>query len=64
MRKNRVPGGKIVATASIAAVVPAETFPEYSGAKAGVVNFARATARLLKRVSLSVPRKELETNYY
>jgi len=51
-RKNRVPGGKIIATASAAAVVPHETYPEYDGAKAAVVNFVRATARILKDVSL------------
>ncbi|KAH7406051.1 15-hydroxyprostaglandin dehydrogenase [Phaeosphaeria sp. MPI-PUGE-AT-0046c] len=48
MRKNKVPGGKIVATASVAAIVPHETYPEYDGAKAAVVNFVRATARILK----------------
>lgn len=67
MRKNKVPGGKIVATASVAAIVPHETYddskacasiqadrsryPEYDGAKAAVVNFVRATARILKDVS-------------
>lgn len=51
MRKNKVPGGKIVATASAAAIVPHETYPEYDGAKAAVVNFVRATARVLKDVS-------------
>jgi NAD(P)-dependent dehydrogenase (short-subunit alcohol dehydrogenase family) len=50
MRKNSVPGGKIVATASVAAIVPHETYPEYAGAKAAVVNFVRATARILKAV--------------
>ncbi|KAF1842347.1 NAD(P)-binding protein [Cucurbitaria berberidis CBS 394.84] len=48
MRKNTVPGGKIIATASVAAVVPHESYPEYAGAKAAVVNFVRATARILK----------------
>ncbi|KAF9872500.1 hypothetical protein CkaCkLH20_09997 [Colletotrichum karsti] len=48
MRKNKIPGGSIVATASIAAVHPHETYPEYDGAKAAVVNFVRATSRLLK----------------
>jgi NAD(P)-dependent dehydrogenase (short-subunit alcohol dehydrogenase family) len=67
MRKNKLPGGKIVATASAAAIVPHETYvqsslrpagylpasryPEYDGAKAAVVNFVRATARILKDVS-------------
>lgn len=50
MRKNQTPGGKIIATASVAAVVPHEAYPEYAGAKAAVVNFVRATARILKRV--------------
>ncbi|KAM5366557.1 hypothetical protein ACJZ2D_010454 [Fusarium nematophilum] len=48
MRKNKIPGGTIVATASIAAVHPHETYPEYDGAKAAVYNFVRATARILK----------------
>ncbi|OAL56662.1 hypothetical protein IQ07DRAFT_581978 [Pyrenochaeta sp. DS3sAY3a] len=48
MRKNKAPGGKIVATGSVAAIVPHETYPEYDGAKAAVVNFVRATARILK----------------
>lgn len=50
MRKNKVPGGKIIATASVAAIVPHESYPEYAGAKAAVVNFVRATARILKNV--------------
>ena len=36
MRKNKTPGGKIVATVSIAAVWPHESYPEYDGAKAAV----------------------------
>jgi hypothetical protein len=36
MRKNKRPGGKIVATASVAGVVPHESYPEYDGAKAAV----------------------------
>lgn len=36
MRKNKVPGGKIVATGSVAAIVPHESYPEYDGAKAAV----------------------------
>ena len=36
MRKNSTPGGKIVATASIAAVHPHPSYPEYCGAKAAV----------------------------
>jgi len=50
MRKNKTPGGKIVATASVAAIVPHEAYPEYDGAKAAVVNFVRATSRILKSV--------------
>jgi NADP-dependent 3-hydroxy acid dehydrogenase YdfG len=38
MRKNSTPGGSIIATASIAAVHPHETYPEYDGAKAAVSN--------------------------
>ncbi|KAG7133982.1 Short-chain dehydrogenase/reductase ascJ like protein [Verticillium longisporum] len=48
MRKNKVPGGTIVATGSVAALYPHETYPEYDGAKAAVVNFVRATSRVLK----------------
>jgi hypothetical protein len=48
MRKNSPPGGYIVTTASIAAVHPHETYPEYDGAKAAVLNFVRAVGRLLK----------------
>lgn len=70
MRKNKTPGGSIVATASAAAVTPHETYPEYDGAKAAVsmrqhgrevlytdgtlvlqvMNFVRATSRVLKIV--------------
>ena len=52
MRKNATPGGCIVATASAAAVTPHETYPEYDGAKAAVVNFVRATSRVLKIVRI------------
>lgn len=48
MRKNKTPGGAIVATASVAAIHPHETYPEYNGAKAGVLNWVRGTARVLK----------------
>ncbi|KAF4983582.1 hypothetical protein FZEAL_1032 [Fusarium zealandicum] len=48
MRKNKTPGGSIIATASLAAVHPHETYPEYDGAKAAVYNFVRATSRVLK----------------
>lgn len=58
MRKNEIPGGKIVATASVAAIVPHESYPEYDGAKAAVVNFVRATARVLKHVSNFKTRSE------
>lgn len=36
MRKNKTPGGQIVATSTIASVHPHQTFPEYCGAKAAV----------------------------
>ncbi|PSN69968.1 15-hydroxyprostaglandin dehydrogenase [Corynespora cassiicola Philippines] len=49
MRKNKVPGGKIVVTASVAGIMPLPTYPEYDGAKAAVVNFVRATAPILKQ---------------
>ncbi len=39
MRKNKTPGGAIVATASIAAVHPHPSYPEYNGAKAAVSHF-------------------------
>ncbi|KAK5164568.1 uncharacterized protein LTR77_009774 [Saxophila tyrrhenica] len=48
MRKNKTPGGAIVATASIAAVHPHPTYPEYNGAKAAVLNFVRGSAQILK----------------
>jgi len=51
MRRNPVPGGKIVATASVAGVYPHETYPEYNGAKAAVINFVRGVAPVLKAVS-------------
>jgi NAD(P)-dependent dehydrogenase (short-subunit alcohol dehydrogenase family) len=47
MRKNSPPGGKIVATASCAALYPHESYPEYDGAKDAVLNFVRATGRAL-----------------
>jgi NAD(P)-dependent dehydrogenase (short-subunit alcohol dehydrogenase family) len=64
MRKNKKPGGVIVATASIAAVHPHPSYPEYNGAKAvcdlqtdhcladttmqAVLNWVRGTAQVLK----------------
>ena len=48
MRKNKTPGGAIVATASAAAIHPHESYPEYNGAKAAVLNWVRGTARVLK----------------
>lgn len=56
MRKNKLPGGKIVTTASCAALYPHETYPEYDGAKAAVLNFVRATSRVLKIVSFLAAR--------
>lgn len=55
MRKNPTPGGRIVATASAAALYPHETYPEYDGAKAAVLNFVRATGRVLRIVSPLFP---------
>jgi NAD(P)-dependent dehydrogenase (short-subunit alcohol dehydrogenase family) len=51
MRHNssETPGGKkIIATASIAGVVPHPTYPEYNGAKAAVINFVRGVGPILK----------------
>jgi len=48
MRKNQKPGGHIVCTVSAAALYPHETYPEYDGAKAAVLNFIHATGRILK----------------
>jgi hypothetical protein len=48
MRKNKTPGGNIICTVSAAALYPHETYPEYDGAKAAVLNFIHATGRLLK----------------
>lgn len=48
MRQNPTPGGQIVATASIAAVHGHESYPEYSGAKAAVMQFCRTVAPVLK----------------
>lgn len=49
MRKNKVPGGKIVATASVAGIMPLPTYPEYDGAKAAVrpLNPPNSIAKLL-----------------
>ena len=33
MKKNKVSGGNIVATGSVAAMVPREAYPEYDGAR-------------------------------
>jgi NADP-dependent 3-hydroxy acid dehydrogenase YdfG len=63
MRKNKTPGGKIVATASVAAIVPHETYPEYDGAKAAVVNFVRGTARVLKSVRSSMGMSECSNSW-
>lgn len=50
MRQNTPPGGKIVATGSVVALYPHSTYPEYSGAKAGVLQFMRTSAPVLKIV--------------
>lgn len=59
-RKNKVAGGKIITTASVAGIIPHETFPEYDGAKAAVVNFVRATARILKAVGFHEQTRVME----
>ncbi|KAK5712234.1 hypothetical protein LTR17_018047 [Elasticomyces elasticus] len=48
MRKNPTLGGVIVATASIAAMHPHPSYPEYNGAKAAVLNFVRGSAEVLR----------------
>lgn len=48
MRHNKVPGGKIVCTGSIASIYQHPSYPEYCGAKAGVLNFIRCVAPILK----------------
>ncbi|OAP60017.1 hypothetical protein AYL99_05019 [Fonsecaea erecta] len=48
MRQNPTPGGSIVATSSMVGVHPVASFPEYSGAKAGVNGFVRACAPYLQ----------------
>ena len=47
MRKNKSAGGHIICTCSAAALYPHETYPEYDGAKAAVLNFVFATSRIL-----------------
>jgi len=66
MRKNPVPGGKIIATASVAGIYPHESYPEYNGAKAAVINFARGAAPVLKLVSATHTTncEEEQTHYY
>ncbi|KAJ9614016.1 hypothetical protein H2200_002152 [Cladophialophora chaetospira] len=63
MRQNPTPGGFIVATSSICGLYPMASLPEYSGAKAAIIGFVRATAPLLKLVS-AVPglQEALEDN--
>ncbi|KAI7696478.1 hypothetical protein KC353_g17513, partial [Hortaea werneckii] len=49
MRHNKPkPGGQIVVNASIGAMFPHRSYPEYCGAKAAVVHFVRGVAPLLK----------------
>ena len=49
MRNNKPrPGGRIVVNASIAALFPHQSYPEYCGAKAAVVQFVRGMAPMLK----------------
>lgn len=42
-------GGKVVGTASVAGIQPHPSYPEYNGAKAGVINFVRGVASVLSR---------------
>lgn len=42
-------GGKIIVTASMVAVHPCGTFPEYCGSKAGVLHWARSVAPVLRK---------------
>ena len=50
MKYNRPhPGGRIVVTSSVGAVIPHPSYPEYCGAKAAVNQFVRAVAPLLKQ---------------
>ncbi|KAK6220901.1 hypothetical protein LQW54_001821 [Pestalotiopsis sp. IQ-011] len=52
MRHNSPAGGKIIGTASVAvyrtAIRPHPTYPEYNGAKAGLLNFMRGVAGVLQ----------------
>ncbi|KAF3017798.1 hypothetical protein E8E14_009702 [Neopestalotiopsis sp. 37M] len=48
MRHNEKPGGKIIITNSMMAIHPGATFPEYCGAKAAALQWARTMAPLLK----------------
>ncbi|KAL2163549.1 hypothetical protein VTH06DRAFT_5607 [Thermothelomyces fergusii] len=49
MRHNRpAPGGKIVATSSVLSAHPCPAFPEYGAAQAGVIQWVRGSAPLLK----------------
>ncbi|KXJ89153.1 hypothetical protein Micbo1qcDRAFT_206722 [Microdochium bolleyi] len=40
--------GKIVCTASVAGIIPHPSYPEYNGAKGGVVSFVRGVAGVLR----------------
>lgn len=40
--------GRIVCTASVAGIISHPSYPEYNGAKAGVVSFIRGVAGVLK----------------
>ncbi|AEO60046.1 hypothetical protein MYCTH_2308851 [Thermothelomyces thermophilus ATCC 42464] len=49
MRHNKPsPGGKIIATSSMLGLHPCPTFPEYGAAEAGVIQWVRVSAPLLK----------------
>lgn len=47
-RHNPVPGGKIIITGSIIGVLPCPTFPEYCASEAGLIQWTRTMAPLLK----------------
>lgn len=45
MRKNKVPGGNIVVTASASSLYPHECYIEYSGSKAAVGGYGEHMSR-------------------
>lgn len=55
MSKSASVNQNIVVTASASSLYPHECYPEYSGSKAAVWNFVRASARVLKIVGSLSP---------